>query len=174
MYHSSCFSETLKIDIWLRINLEKNSISFGFLWGSSLIPVKELISSFPIVIMSALRISIVENLDRRYDTSFSMVGVLFSFLRYFFTSNLITLYFNHSIQYADNLIGLSKTSFLAEVLSEDVDKDANDFVQFELVDVAGKTDLVGDEQLFFLGVTKKKQDQCKHIIDFDQMYNRYD
>ena len=72
------------------------------------------------------------------------------------------------------MIGLSKTSFLAEVLSEDVDKDANDFVQFELVDVAGKTDLVGDEQLFFLGVTKKKQDQCKHIIDFDQMYNRYD
>jgi hypothetical protein len=40
-------------------------------------------------------------------------------------------------------------SFLAEVLSEDIDKDANNFVQFELVDVAGKTDFVGDKQLFF-------------------------
>jgi hypothetical protein len=60
-------------------------------------------------------------------------------------------------------------SFLAEVLSEDVDKAANDFDQFELVDVAGKTDLVGDKQLFFLGVTKTYQDQRKHIIDFDQM-----
>ncbi len=60
-------------------------------------------------------------------------------------------------------------SFLAEVLSEDVDKDADNFVQFESVDVAVKTDFVGDEQLFFLGVTKKKQDQRKHIIDFDQM-----
>ncbi len=48
-------------------------------------------------------------------------------------------------------------SFLAEVLSEDVDKDADDFVQFELVDVAGKTDFVGDEQLFFLGVIKKSR-----------------
>ncbi len=62
-------------------------------------------------------------------------------------------------------------SFLAEVLSEDVDKDADNFVQFELVDVAGETDFVGDEQLIFLGVTKKKQDQCKHIVNFDQMYN---
>jgi hypothetical protein len=58
-------------------------------------------------------------------------------------------------------------SFLAEVLSEDVDKDANNFVQFELVDVPSETDFVGDEQLFFLGVTKKKQDQRKHIINFD-------
>jgi hypothetical protein len=57
--------------------------------------------------------------------------------------------------------------FLAEVLSEDVDKDANNFVQFELVDVTGKTDFVGDKQLFFLGVTKKKQDQRIHIVDFD-------
>ncbi len=65
-------------------------------------------------------------------------------------------------------------SFFAEVLSEDVDKDADNFVQFELVDVAGETDFVGDEQLFFLGVTKQKQDQRKHIVDFDQMYNRYD
>ena len=45
-------------------------------------------------------------------------------------------------------------SFLAEVLSEDVDEDADNFVQFESVDVAGKTDFVGDERLFFLGVTK--------------------
>ena len=51
-------------------------------------------------------------------------------------------------------------SFLAEVLSEDVDKDADNFVQFELVDVAKETDFVGDEWLFFLGVIKKKQDQC--------------
>jgi hypothetical protein len=58
-------------------------------------------------------------------------------------------------------------SFLAEVLNEDVDKDANDFVQFESVDVTGETDFVGDEQLFFFGVTKKKQDQRKHIINFD-------
>ena len=58
-------------------------------------------------------------------------------------------------------------SFLAEVLSEDIDKDANNFVQFELVDVAGETDFIGDERLFFLGVTKKKQDQCKHIVNFD-------
>jgi hypothetical protein len=65
-------------------------------------------------------------------------------------------------------------SFLAEVLSEDVDKDASNIVQFELVDVAGEKDFVGDERLFFLGVTKKKQDQRKHIIDFEQMYNRYD
>ncbi len=65
-------------------------------------------------------------------------------------------------------------SFLAEVLSEDVDKDTDNFVQFELVDVAGETDFIGDKQLFFLGVTKKRQDQCKHIIDFDRMYNRYD
>ncbi len=65
-------------------------------------------------------------------------------------------------------------SFLAEVLSEDVDKDADNFVQFESVDAAGETDFVGDKQLFFLGVTKKKQDQCKHIVNFDQMYNRYD
>jgi hypothetical protein len=36
-------------------------------------------------------------------------------------------------------------SFLAEVLSEDVDEKADNFVQFELVDVAGKTDFVGDE-----------------------------
>jgi hypothetical protein len=63
-------------------------------------------------------------------------------------------------------------SFLAEVLSEDVEEDANNFVQFELVDVAGKTDLVGDEQLFFLGVTKKRQDQHKHIVDFDRTYNQ--
>jgi Na+-transporting NADH:ubiquinone oxidoreductase subunit NqrC len=62
-------------------------------------------------------------------------------------------------------------SFLAEVLSEDVDKDADNFVQFELVDVAGETYFVGDEQLFFLGVTKKKPDQRKHIIDFNWMYN---
>jgi hypothetical protein len=48
-------------------------------------------------------------------------------------------------------------SFLAAVLSEDLDKDANNFVQFELVDVAGKADFVGDKQLFFLGVTKKSQ-----------------
>ncbi len=48
-------------------------------------------------------------------------------------------------------------SFLAEVLSEDADKDANNFVQFESVDVAGKTDFVGDKQLFFLGVTKKSR-----------------
>ncbi len=64
-------------------------------------------------------------------------------------------------------------SFLAEVLSEDIDKDANNFVQFELVDVAGETDFVGDKQLFLLGVTKKKPDQCNHIVDFDQMNNRY-
>jgi hypothetical protein len=64
-------------------------------------------------------------------------------------------------------------SFLAEVLSEDVDEEANDFVQFELVDVAGKTDFVGDEWPFFVGVTKKKQDQRKHIVNFDQMYDRY-
>jgi hypothetical protein len=65
-------------------------------------------------------------------------------------------------------------SFLAEVLREDFDEDANNFVQFESVDIAGKTDFVGDEQLFFLGVTKKKQDQRKHIVDFDQMYDQYD
>ncbi len=65
-------------------------------------------------------------------------------------------------------------SFLAEVLSKDFDKDADDFVQFELVDVPGKTDFVGDERLFFLGVTKKKQDKHKHIVDFDQMYDQYD
>ncbi len=46
-------------------------------------------------------------------------------------------------------------SFLAEVLSEDIDEDADNFVQFESVGVAGETDFVGDEQLFFLGVTKK-------------------
>ena len=62
-------------------------------------------------------------------------------------------------------------SFLAEVLSEDVDKDADNFVQFELVDVTGKIDFVGDEQLFFLGVTKKKQDQRKHIVNFNRMYD---
>jgi hypothetical protein len=78
------------------------------------------------------------------------------------------------MRYAGNLIGLSKMSFLAEVLSEDIDKDTDNFVQFELVDVAGKTDFVGDKQLFFLGVTKKKQDQCKHIANFDQIYDRYD
>ena len=65
-------------------------------------------------------------------------------------------------------------SFLAVVLSEDFDNDADDFVQFESVDIAGETDFIGDKQLFFLGVTKKRQDQCKHIIDFDRMYNRYD
>jgi hypothetical protein len=65
-------------------------------------------------------------------------------------------------------------SFLAEVLNEDVDKDADDFVQFESVDLAGETDFVGDERLFFLGVTKKNQDQRKHIIDFDRMYNQND
>jgi hypothetical protein len=75
------------------------------------------------------------------------------------------------MRYAGNLIGLSKMSFLAEVLSEDVDEDADNFVQFESVDVAGETDFVGDEQLFFLGVTKKKQDQRKHIVNFDQMYD---
>jgi hypothetical protein len=62
-------------------------------------------------------------------------------------------------------------SFLAEVLSEDVDKEANNFVLFESVDVAGETDFVGDEQLFFLGVTKKKQDQRKHIVNFNRMYD---
>jgi hypothetical protein len=62
-------------------------------------------------------------------------------------------------------------SFRAEVLSEDVDKDANNFVQFELVDIAGKTDFIGDKRLFFLGVTKKNQDQRKHIVDFNRMYN---
>jgi hypothetical protein len=65
-------------------------------------------------------------------------------------------------------------SFLAEVLSEDVDKEADNFVQFEPVDVAGKTDFAGDKQLFFVGVTKKKQDQRKHIINFNQMYDQYD
>ena len=65
-------------------------------------------------------------------------------------------------------------SFLAEVLSEDVDKEADNFIQFELVDIAGKTDFAGDERLFFVGITKKKQDKCKHIINFDRMYNRYD
>ncbi len=60
--------------------------------------------------------------------------------------------------------------FLAEVLNEDIDEDANDFVQVELVDVAGETDFVGDKRLFFLGVTK--QDQRKHIVDLYQMYNR--
>ncbi len=65
-------------------------------------------------------------------------------------------------------------SFLVEVLSEDIDKDTNNFVQFELVDVAGETDFVGDKRLFFLGVTKKNQDQHKHILNFDQMYDGYD
>ena len=65
-------------------------------------------------------------------------------------------------------------SFLAEVLSEDVDEDADDFVQFESVDVTGETDFVGDEQLFFLGMAKKMQDQQKHIVNFNQMYNRND
>ncbi len=65
-------------------------------------------------------------------------------------------------------------SFLVEVLSEDIDKYADNFVQFELVDVTSETDFVGDKRLFFLGVTKKKQDQRKHIVDFDQMYNQYD
>jgi hypothetical protein len=46
-------------------------------------------------------------------------------------------------------------SFLEEVFSEDVDEDAGNFVQFRSVDVASETDFVGDEQLFFLGVTKK-------------------
>jgi hypothetical protein len=64
-------------------------------------------------------------------------------------------------------------SFLAEVLSEDVDKEADNFVQFESVDVAGETDFVGDKQLFFVGVAKKKQDQRKHIVDFNQVYNQY-
>jgi hypothetical protein len=64
-------------------------------------------------------------------------------------------------------------SFLAEILSEDVDKEADNFVQFELVDVAGETDFAGDERLFFVGITKKKQDQCKHIINFDRMYDQY-
>jgi hypothetical protein len=68
---------------------------------------------------------------------------------------------------------MSKICFLAEVLSEDVDEDTNNFVQFESVDVAGETDFVGNEQLFFLGVSKKNQDQRKHIVDFDQMYDRY-
>jgi hypothetical protein len=58
-------------------------------------------------------------------------------------------------------------SFLAEISSEDIDKDANNFVQFESVDVTGETDFVGDERLLFLGVTKKTQDQRKHIVDFD-------
>ncbi len=62
-------------------------------------------------------------------------------------------------------------SFLAEELSEDIDKDADNFVQFESVDVTSETDFLGDKQLFFLDVTKKKQDQCKHIVDFDQMYD---
>ncbi len=48
-------------------------------------------------------------------------------------------------------------SFLAEVLSEDVDKEANNFVQYESVDVAGDTDFVGDNRMFFVGVTKKKE-----------------
>ena len=65
-------------------------------------------------------------------------------------------------------------SFLAEVLSEDVDKDADNFVQFEFVDVADETDFVGEEWLFFLGITKKKQDQHKHIVNFNRMYNQYD
>ncbi len=64
-------------------------------------------------------------------------------------------------------------SFPAEVLSEDIDEDADNFVQFESFDVAGKTYFMGEERLFFLGVTKKKQDQCKLIVDFDQMYNQY-
>ncbi len=64
-------------------------------------------------------------------------------------------------------------SFLAEVLSEDIDKDTENFVQFESVDVASETDFVDDSQLFFLGVTKKEQDQHKHIVGFDQMYDRY-
>ncbi len=62
-------------------------------------------------------------------------------------------------------------SFLEEVLCEDVDEDADNFVQFELVDVAGETDFLVDKQLFFLGVTKKEQNQCKHIVDFDRMYD---
>ncbi len=65
-------------------------------------------------------------------------------------------------------------SFLAEVLSEDVDKDADNFVQFESFDVSGETDFVGDEWLFFLSVTKKKQDQREHVVNFDQIYDRYD
>jgi hypothetical protein len=48
-------------------------------------------------------------------------------------------------------------SFLAEVLSEDIDKEANNFVQFKLVDVAGKTEFAGDKQLFFVGVTEKSR-----------------
>ncbi len=50
-------------------------------------------------------------------------------------------------------------SFLAEVLSEKVDEDTNNIVQFESVDIAGQTDFIGDEQLFFLGVTKEKAGQ---------------
>jgi hypothetical protein len=63
-------------------------------------------------------------------------------------------------------------SFLAEVLSEDTDKEADNFVQFELVDVAGNTDFVGDDRIFFVGVTKKKEDQRKHNVNFYQMYNQ--
>jgi hypothetical protein len=65
-------------------------------------------------------------------------------------------------------------SFLAEVLSEDIDIEADNFVQFESVNVASETDFAGDKQLFFVGITKKKQDQRKHIINFDRMYHQYD
>jgi hypothetical protein len=65
------------------------------------------------------------------------------------------------------LIGLPKTSFLAEELNEDVDEEANNIVHMELVDAADDTNFVGDRRFFFGGVTKIKQDQRKHIIDFD-------
>jgi hypothetical protein len=48
-------------------------------------------------------------------------------------------------------------SFLAEVLSEDIDKEADNVVQFELVEVADNTDFVGDDIMFFVGVTKKRK-----------------
>jgi hypothetical protein len=66
-------------------------------------------------------------------------------------------------------------NFLAEVLSEDVDEDANDFVQFELVDIASETDFVGDEQLFFLGVTKKSRTNANTLsISIKCMINTID
>ncbi len=80
------------------------------------------------------------------------------------------MYYSYiEIEYVATSFSPARTDLALKLLSEEVDEDADDFVKFELVDIAGETDFVGDEQLFFLGVTKKKQDQRKHIVNFNLM-----
>jgi hypothetical protein len=104
------------------------------------------------VTQRALQILLIENWERRYNSSSSMVDFWFSCLRYFITSRPISLQFSQSIWNPGNLenkVGLPKTRFLTEFRNEDNDDKVDDFVDNKTVDAADAIEVVRDAGICF-------------------------